>query len=74
MNKVLSKIYTRVYAQCVYKMMRIVICLGLCGMVPSKSANVLGYIVGQVNEGMCVIENWLLIGFELGSLVGKPQL
>ena len=54
--------------------MRIVICLGLCGMVPSKSANVLGYIVGQVNEGMCVIENWLLIGFELGSLVGKPQL
>ena len=74
MNKVLSKIYTRVYAQCVYKMMRTVISLGLCGMVPSKCEIVLGYIVGQVNEGMCVIENLLLIGFELGSLVGNPQL
>ena len=37
--------------------MRIVISLGLCGMVPSSSAIVLGNMVEKVNEDMCVIEN-----------------
>ena len=49
--------------------MRIVISLGICGMVPSSSAIVLGNMEGKVNEGMCVIENWLLIGFERWPLV-----
>ena len=40
----------------------------------SSPAIVLGNMVGKVNEGMCVIENRLLIGFEHGTLVGKPQL
>ena len=35
-------------------MMRIVISLALCGMIPSRSAVVLGKMVGRVNEGMCV--------------------
>ena len=30
--------------------------------------------VGKVNEGMCVMENWLLIGFEFGPLVRNAQL
>ena len=54
--------------------MGIVMSLGLCGMVPSSSAIVLGNVLGKVNECMCVIENWLLIGFELGPLVGNLQL
>ena len=55
-------------------MMGIFISLGLCGMVPSSSAIVFGNLLGKVNEGMCVIENWLLIAFELGLPVGNPQL
>ena len=54
--------------------MRIVMSPGLRGMVPNTSAIVFGNMVGKVNEGMCLIENWLLIGFELGPLVGNPQL
>ena len=53
-------------------MMRIVISLGLCGMVPSNFAVVLQNMVGKDSEGMCLIKNWLLIGFKLGSLVGNP--
>ena len=30
--------------------------------------------VGEVNEGMCVMENWLLIGFELWSLFKNPAV
>ena len=55
-------------------MMRIVISLCLCGMVFSSSAIVLGNMTGKGKEGMCVIENWLLIGFKLGPLVGNVQL
>ena len=54
--------------------MRIVIPLGLCGMVPSSSAIVFRNIVEKVNQGMCVIKNWRLIGFEPDPLVGSPQL
>ena len=54
--------------------MQIVTSLGLCGMVPNSSAIFLGNLLGKVNEGMCVIENWLLIGFELWPPVGNPQL
>ena len=43
-------------------------------MVPSSSAIVLRNMIRKVNEDMCAIENWLLIGFELGLLVGKLQL
>ena len=55
-------------------MMRIVIPLGLCGMVPSSSAIVFRNIVGKANQGICVIKNWLLIGFKSDRLVGSPQL
>ena len=40
--------------QCHQKVMRIIIYLGFCGMMPSSSAIALGNIAGQVNEGMCV--------------------
>ena len=43
-------------------------------MVPSSSAIVLRNMIRKVNEDMCAIENWLLIGFELGLLFGKLQL
>ena len=54
--------------------MQIVISLGLCRMVLSGSAIVLGNTLGKVNESMCVIKNWLLIGVELGPLVGNPHV
>ena len=38
----------------------IAIYLGLSRMVPSSSAIILRSMVQKVNEGMCVIENWLL--------------
>ena len=72
-NKILSMIYTREYVQCV-KMMRIVISLGLCGLMFSSSAIVFGNMTGKVNGVMRVTKNWLLIGFELGPLVGNVQL
>ena len=73
MSKILSKIYTREYVQRI--LIRIVISLGLYGMVPNSSTIVLrNMLLEKVNEGMCVIENWLLIGFELWPLVGNPQL
>ena len=47
-------------------LMRIVISLVLYGMVPNSSTIVLrNMLLEKVNEGMCVIENWLLIGLEL---------
>ena len=49
-------------------------CLGLCGMVPRSSAIVLGYMAGKVDQDMCIIENWLLIGFGLRPLVENPHL
>ena len=43
-------------------------------MVPSSSAIVLRNMMRKVNEDMCAIKNWLIIGFELVLLVGKLQL
>ena len=39
-------------------------------LVLSSSAIVLRNVVGKVNEG--IMENWLLIRFELGPLVWNP--
>ena len=35
-------------------MMRIFISVGLCGMMPSSSAIVIGNVAEKVNEDMCV--------------------
>ena len=40
--------------QALQKMMRIVISLSFCGIMPSSSAIVLRSMVGKVNEGVCV--------------------
>ena len=55
----LKNIYNSVYTTCNYmqalqKMMRIVISLSFCGIMPSSSAIVLRSMVGKVNEGVCV--------------------
>ena len=43
-------------------------------LVLSSSAIVLRNVVGKVSEGMCLMENWLLIRFELGPLVWNPAV
>ena len=51
--------------------MRIVIFLGLCRIVTSGSAILLGCMVGKMNDDMWEIENWLLITWAPGC---KPAV
>ena len=52
---IISKIYTRGQVECLQMVMQIIISLGLCGMMPSRSTIVLRNMVGKANEYVFVV-------------------